>query len=219
MGLRDTIMIKLWESIQMGETVLFERVGEGDIEFGLYQVLGWAEDKGLHVIVIDVLDSYPTAASKIRLMGFNEGKLPNVEVIKIGGSKKFGKVIAHITEISEPAILARKFKEAYEPLLQDPTKKILCVAVGLEKLFMISDLNIREVQLIVSQLAGYVGRLSRIGVYLVKKSVLPENREFTINLLEDIATTVIRTEKKGRMTEFHILKSLNKELEGVLIRI
>lgn len=219
MGLRDSVMIELWESIRMGETVLFERVGEGDIAFGLYQVLGWAEDKGFRVIVVDVLDSYPTMVSKMGLMGIKAEKLSEIEVIKIGGSRKFGRVITHIEEVSEPAIMARKFREVYRPIIEDPNGKVLTVAVGLEKLFAVSDLSIREVQVIVSQLAGYVGRPNRLGIYLVKRGMLPEGREFAVSLLEDIATTVIRTEKKGRMTEFHIVKSLNKELEGVLIRI
>ncbi len=91
--------------------------------------------------------------------------------------------------------------------------------VGLEKLFVVSDISPRGVQLIVDQLAGYVGKPNRLGIYLLKRNILPPGKEFIIKLLEDIATTVIRTSKSGKLTEFHIVKSLNRELEDVLIRV
>ncbi len=219
MGLRDAVMVELWESIQPGETVLFERIGEGNLAFGLYQIIEWAAEKGFRMIIADVLDSYETMLSKMKLMGLDPGKLSGIEVIKIGGSKKFGRIIAHIEEISEPMILSKKFKEAYEPIIADSSRRVLAVAVGIERLFAVSDINIGGVQVIVSHLAGYVGRPNRLGIYLVKRGVLPKEREFLINMLEDIATTVIKTEKKGRMTEFHIVKSVNRDLEGVLIRV
>jgi len=219
MGLRDALMVELWESIQPGETVLFERIGEGNLAFGLYQIIEWAAEKGFRVIMVDVLDSYETMLSKMGLMGLDARKLSEIEVIKIGGLKKFGKVIGHIEEISEPMILSKKFKEVYEPIIADSSRKILAVAVGIEKLFAVSDISIGGVQVIVSHLAGYVGRPDRLGIYLVKRGILPKDREFLLNMLEDIATTVIKTEKRGHMTEFHIVKSVNRDLEGVLIRV
>ncbi|ASI99985.1 hypothetical protein A3K92_00065 [Thermococcus gorgonarius] len=219
MGLRDSVMIELWESIKMGETVLFERVGEGDMTFGFYQLLDWAEKKGFRTVIVDVLDSYPAMVSKMKLMGFETEKLSELEAIKIGGLRKFGKIIAHIENISEPTVLVRKFKEAYQPLIENPSGKVLAVVVGLEKLFAVSDLTIRGAQTIISYLAGYVGLPNRLGIYFLKRDVLSGDKELSLKLLEDIATTVIRTEKKGHMIEFYIAKSLNKELEGVLFRI
>ncbi|WP_157722389.1 DUF257 family protein [Thermococcus gorgonarius] len=212
-------MIELWESIKMGETVLFERVGEGDMTFGFYQLLDWAEKKGFRTVIVDVLDSYPAMVSKMKLMGFETEKLSELEAIKIGGLRKFGKIIAHIENISEPTVLVRKFKEAYQPLIENPSGKVLAVVVGLEKLFAVSDLTIRGAQTIISYLAGYVGLPNRLGIYFLKRDVLSGDKELSLKLLEDIATTVIRTEKKGHMIEFYIAKSLNKELEGVLFRI
>ena len=219
MGLRDAVVIEMWRSIRPGETVLFERIGEGNIGTGVYHTLGWGQSEGFKIIIIDILDSYSTLVSKADLMGIDASLFTNVDVIKIGGSRREGNVIAHIEEISEPAILSKKFKETYKPIINDPNRKVLVVVVGLEKLFVVSDISPRGVQLIVDQLAGYVGRPNRLGIYLLKRDILPPDREFVIRLLEDIATTVVRTEKKGRLTEFHIIKSLNRELEDVLIRV
>ncbi|ASJ06261.1 DUF257 family protein [Thermococcus pacificus] len=219
MGLRDSVMFEIWESIKMGETVLFERVGEGDMTFGFYQLLDWAEKKGFRTIIVDVLDSYPAMVSKMKLMGIETEKLSELEVIKIGGLRKRGKIIAHIENTSEPTVLVRKFREAYQPPIENPSGKVLAIIVGLEKLFAISDLTIRGVQTIVSYLASYVGMPNRLGIYFLKRDVLSGDKELSLKLLEDIATTVIRAEKKGHMIKLHIAKSLNKELEGVLLRI
>ena len=219
MGLRDAVVIEMWRSIRPGETVLFERTGEGNIGMGVYHTLGWGRSEGFKIVIIDILDSYSTLVSKADLMGIDASLFTNVDVIKIGGSRREGRVIAHIEEILEPAILSKKFQETYKPIITDPNRKVLVVVVGLEKLFIVSDISPRGVQLIVDQLAGYVGRPNRLGIYLLKRDILPPDREFVIRLLEDIATTVIRTSKAGRLTEFHIIKSLNRELEDVLIRV
>ncbi len=219
MGLRDVVIVKMWESIEPGETVLFERIGEGDISMGVYHTLTWGQSEGFKILIIDVLDSYSTLVSKAELMGLDPSLLNSVDVIKIGGVKKRGNVLAHIGGISEPTILSRKFREVYTPIISNPNQKILVVVVGMEKLFVVSDISPRGVQLIVDQLAGYVGKPNRLGIYLLKKNILPPSKEFIIKLLEDIATTVIRTSKSGKLTEFHIVKSLNRELEDVLIRV
>ena len=39
MGLRDVVIVEMWESIKPGETVLFERIGEGDMSMGMYHTL------------------------------------------------------------------------------------------------------------------------------------------------------------------------------------
>ncbi|WP_297418726.1 DUF257 family protein [Thermococcus sp.] len=219
MGLRDMIIVKMWESIKPGETVLFERTGEGDMGMGVYHTLLWAQSEEFKIIVIDILDSYSTLVSKAKLMGLDVSLLNNADVIKIGGVKKQGHVIAHIEGISEPTIMLRKFREAYEPVIGNSDRKVLAVVIGLEKLFVVSEFSHRGIQVIIDQLAGYIGNTSRLGIYLLKKDILPVDKRFVIKLLEDIATTVVRTQKKGRLTEFHIVKSLNSELEGVLIRV
>ncbi|WP_297067977.1 DUF257 family protein [Thermococcus sp.] len=219
MGLRDVIIVKMWESIRLGETVLFERTGEGDMGMGVYHTLLWAQSEGFNTVIIDILDSYSTLVSKGKLMGLDVSLLNNADVIKIGGVKKQGHIIAHIEGISEPTILLRKFREVYEPVIGNSDRKVLAVVIGLEKLFVVSDISPRGIQLVVDYLGSYVGRTDRLGIYLLKKDILPPGKQFIIKLLEDIATTVIRTSKAGKLTEFHIVKSLNRELEGVLIRV
>ncbi len=219
MGLRDTLMVKLWESITPGETVLLERSGEGDVTTGVYHTISWAKSKNFDVVVVDVFDSYSTILSKAILVGLGEDIFEDIRVIKIGGTKKHENVISHIQEITEPIVLIRKFKEAYSPIIQNSKRTVLTIVVGLEKLFVASNLTSLGAQEIVNNLGSYVGNRGRLGVYLLKVDILPQEKDFVIKLLEDLATTVIKTQKIGRLMEFHIVKSLNRDLEGVLIRV
>jgi hypothetical protein len=219
MDLRDMFSVKIWEGIKPGETVLFERSGEGSIGIGVYHTALWAQEKGMKLMVVDILDAYSTLISKMKLMGMEISGLENVDVIKLGGVNNVGNVRARINDISEPVILSRKFNEAYRAILSDAEGQVLTLAFGLEKLFTALNLSERAIQLIIDQLAKYIGDERRLTIILVNNDTLPEDRKFVLNLLEDMATTVIRTSKMGRMTEFHIVKSLNQEIEGVCLRI
>ena len=219
MGLREMAVVEIWESIKPGEPVLLERIGEGDATTGLIHTINWALSREYRVIIIDILDSFPTLVAKMGMKGFDTSKLQSVEVIKVGGSKDAGKVIGRIDEISEATILSRKFKSLYNPIIASSSKRILTVILGLEKIFLASGMSERDAQIILSHLAGYVGMAGRTGIYIIKPGILPEEKLFLVKLLEDIATTVIRSSKVGRLAEFHIVKSLNRDLEGVLIRV
>lgn len=53
----------------------------------------------------------------------------------------------------------------------------------------------------------------------MKTSIIDPSKQSVINLLEDIATTVIRVSKKDKITEFHVVKSVNRRLEGMTVRV
>ncbi|NJF25201.1 DUF257 family protein [Thermococcus sp. Bubb.Bath] len=219
MSLRDSIMVEIWEGVKPGETVLFERSGEGSIGIGVYHTTLWAQERGMKIIVVDILDAYSTLISKMKLMGMEIGTLDNVDVIKLGGANRGGNVRVKIDDISEPVILSKKFNETYRMVLSDTEGPVLTLTFGLEKLFTALNLSEHAIQLIINQLAKYIGDERRITILLINNNALPEERKFVVKLLEDMATTVIRTSRVGRMTEFHIVKSLNRDLEGVMLRI
>ncbi|ASJ02104.1 hypothetical protein A3L09_01885 [Thermococcus profundus] len=185
---------------------------------GVYHTAIWARKRGIKLVVVDILDAYSTLISKMKLMGMETSSLENVDVIKLGGGSTAGNVRVKIKDISEPVILSKKFNEAYRAVLSEEKGQVLTLAFGLEKLFTALNLSERAVQLIIDQLAKYIGDDRRITILLVNSDILPENRKFVLNLLEDMATTVIRTSKMGRMIEFHIIKSINSELEGICVR-
>ncbi|GAB6136487.1 DUF257 family protein [Thermococcus henrietii] len=214
----DDIISGLWESLKRGEVVILERSDVKDQYRGLYQLITWGLSKGYSILVVDVVDSLHLLKAKAKLAGFDGETFEKVSVIKIGGKTKVGNVVAWISDLSEPVIVAGKFREAYEKFVEE-NAPVLTIALGVEKLFVASEVLPKNVHLVLSLVSRYVGDDRRLAVHFVKTGLLDESRRFLLNLLEDIATTVIRVSSNGKMTEFKVVKSIKKDMEGVSIRI
>ncbi|AHL22965.1 DUF257 family protein [Thermococcus nautili] len=212
------IITGLWNSLKPGEIVLIERTDVKDQYFGMHQLITWGLSKGYTILVVDVVDSLHLLKAKAKLAGFDGETFENVNVIKIGGKIKTGKVIAWISDLSEPVILVGKFREAYEKFVEE-NAPVLTIALGIEKLFATSEVAPKNVHLLLSLLSQYVGNENRLAVHFIKTSLLDESRKFLLGLLEDVATTVIRVSSLGRMTEFNVVKSIRKDMEGVSLRV
>ena len=212
------IIRDLWDSLKPGEIVLVERTDVKDQYFGLYHLIRWGLSKGYTILIVDIVDSFHLLKAKAKLAGFDGETLENVNVIKVGGKIKTGNVVAWISDLSEPVILVGKFREAYERFVEE-NAPVLVVALGVEKLFATSDMAPKNIHLLLSLLSQYVGNEKRLAVQFIKTSLLDENRQFLVRLLEDVATTVIRVSSMGRMTEFQVVKSIKKDMEGVSLRV
>ncbi|WP_258083421.1 DUF257 domain-containing protein [Thermococcus thermotolerans] len=218
MSVPDGLMDTLWESLKRGEIVLIERTDSGDQYFGLSQLIRWGNEKGYTVVVVDIFDSLYLLKAKAKLAGINDEIFDKVKAIKIGGKIETGDILGWIRDTSEPVILAKKFEETYEEVLNSEAP-LLTVAVGLEKLFVTSEFYPRNIQAIITAISRYVGDERRLSIQFLKAKVIDSSRRSVVDILEDIATTVIRVSRKDKVTEFYVIKSINKSLEGLTIRV
>ncbi|ACS34633.1 DUF257 family protein [Thermococcus gammatolerans] len=212
-----TIMQDLWGSLRRGELVLVERTDAGDQYLDLHNIVTWGLEDEYNIVIVDILDSLHLLTAKARLAGIETDVLTKAEVIKIGGRTQTGNVIKTIEEISEPVILTKKFKDVYEQVLESRFP-VLTIVLGLEKLLMASEFSSANVHALVKLMSQYVGDERRLTVYLVKTGIIGPERQSLTALLEDIATTVIRVSKKGKTTEFHVIKSVTPDLEDMVLR-
>jgi hypothetical protein len=214
-------MENLWNSLKLGETVLLERTDSGDQYFGMYQLISWGLEKGYRIVIVDILDALHLNRMKMKLAGLDDSIVenPEVMVIKIGGLVETGNVVGKIEETKEPIILSRKFIKIYTPLLEGTEKKILTIAPGLERLFLAFSDSENNVQTVITGLSKHTGDDRRIAFQMVKTEVLRNRYPHVVNLLEDVATTVIRTKREGKQTLFTVVKSINKRIEGLEIKI
>ncbi len=212
------ILNSIWDSIKLGEIVLMERLDTGDQYFGFYQLMEWGLEEGYTLLVIDILDSLHIVKSKLKLSGFDKTPIEDVDVIKIGGKIPTGNVIGWVEDLSEPIILAQKFREIYDDAL-NRNPPALSIVLGLEKLFLASDFSPKSIQLIIYSISQYLGDERRLAVQFFKVPLIDPGKSSIINLLEDIATTVIRVKKENKITEFHVAKSINREIYGTTIRV
>ena len=213
----SSIVKNLWDSLKRGELVLVERVDAGDQYIEVRNLVNWGLEKGYNIVIVDILDSLHLLEVKARLAGVETEVFTKAEVIKIGGKIPTGKVITTIEEISEPVILTKKFMDVYEQVIESRSPA-LTIVLGLEKLLMASEFSLTNVHALIRLMSQYVGDERRLTVYLVKTGIIgPERRSLTA-LLEDMATTVVRVSKRGKATEFHVVKSVTLNLEDAVLR-
>jgi hypothetical protein len=208
----------LWDSLKPGEIVLVERTDVKDQYFGLQHLITWGLSKGYTILIVDVVDSLHILKAKAKLASLDSDIFNNINVIKIGGRMKTGKIVACISDLNEPVILAGKFREAYEKFLEE-NAPVLTIALGIEKLFATFEVTPKNVHLLLSLLSQYVGNENRLAVHFIRTSLLDDSKKFLLEILEDVATTVIRVSSIGRMVEFHVVKAIKKEMEGVSLRV
>ncbi|AJC71427.1 hypothetical protein X802_04035 [Thermococcus guaymasensis DSM 11113] len=213
----STIMQNLWGSLKRGELVLVERTDAGDQYLAMHNIVTWGLRDKYNILIVDILDSLHLLTAKARLAGIETEVFTKVEVIKIGGRIPVGKVIKTIEEISEPVILTKKFRDVYEQVLESRSP-VLTIVLGLEKLLVASEFSSANVHALVKLMSKYVGDERRLTVHLVKTDIIGPERQSLTALLEDMATTVIRVSKKGKATEFHVIKSVTPNLEDMVLR-
>jgi|GEM_PF-2946554 len=213
----SSIIQNLWGSLKRGELVLVERTDTGDQYFGAYNLVTCGLDNGYNIVIVDILDSLHLLTAKARLAGTETEVFTKAEVIKIGGRTPTGNVIKTIEEISEPVILTKKFRDVYEQVLESKSP-VLTIVLGLEKLLMASEFSSANVHALIKLISQYVGDERQLTVYLVKTDIVGPERQSITALLEDMATTVIRVSKKGKATEFHVIKSITPNLEDMVFR-
>ena len=212
------IINNLWDSLRRGELVLVERADSKDPYLGTYHLVTWGLDKDYRVLIVDVLDSLHLLVAKAKLAGVETEVFNDIEVIKIGGRMEVGRVVKAIEEVSEPIILSKKFTDAYEEILGSKAP-VLTVVLGLEKLLMSCNFSSANVHALIKLMSRYVGDERRLSVYLLKTGIIGSERQSLVNLLEDIATTVIRVSKREKATEFQVIKSITSNLEDTALKI
>jgi len=218
MSIVGSLISDVWDSFKIGELVFIERRDNKDHYFGLWHLISWGISKGYTVLIVDVLDALHMEISKSKLAGMKTPSVNEIYVIKLGGTSEDGKLVRRIADVTEPVITAKKFKDAYEDFLNEKAP-VLTVTIGLERLLSIVEPQPKNVVALIDLMARYVGDERRLAVQLIKTNILGDQRNSVLQLLEDTATTVIEMEKKGKTTEIRITKSINPNLEGVVIRV
>ncbi|WP_457751859.1 DUF257 family protein [Thermococcus sp.] len=214
----QSILQKLWDSLKMGEIVLVERTDIRDQYLGIHHMIEWGMEKGYRTLIVDVMDSFHLVKAKAELNGLKTDIFNDVDVIKIGGKVRVGNLIEWIEDIVEPLIVVGKFREAYEKYLNE-NERTLVIVVGLEKLILASEIIPKNVHVVTWLVSRYVGDPRRLSAIFVKRYAFDRANQELLGLLEDISTTVIEVSSKEKMTEFKVIKSIDRELESLCIRV
>ena len=202
----------LMDSLKPGEIVLLLYDESLIPEFAFLFLVKYARNRGMTILVDDILDSLYVVVKHLEYIGVDTSFVNDIFVLKVGGSKRVGKIYEHIkleNVYSEKyTILSRKFYEEH-----GRSGNILNIVLGFENLFYLTP-HPRAVALSMAELASFLGEKSRIAVYMVNKKLMEYVPSNPLPFIERIASTVIYMEAYPRKATLRIGKCSSIDLVG-----
>jgi hypothetical protein len=200
----------LFSSLRRGETVLVEYPSDFPSELLLWQLFSWAKEKGVPVLVDDVIDTFPQYISRLRVRGEDTGPLESVSVIKIGGSWKAGRLVGTV-DVDKHSLDIKYYDRFYQNVREGDF--LLNPVLGFHKFFL--TLPKRELMRLVFNVSRFVGREDRVAVYLINTDVMDEEARNVYTLFREIATTIVEIGLCEEGYTARVLKSASPGVAGM----
>ncbi len=191
---------ELLKSLRTGGVSLVENDSFVGMEIALYTILTYARVKGLKVTVEDMFDTFPVYMKHLEIMGLNV-KLDDVNIIKVGGTRKLGNTILRIDPNEDPGVYVRKLERA----LRDGGRH-LYLNVGLER-YLAFQGSFNSVYPLIQAVTSNLGANERFNIYVVDIPVLRDLEIDPLPLLEEMATSVLLLEGGGDYMRVKLKKS------------
>ncbi|MFA4662539.1 DUF257 family protein [Pyrococcus kukulkanii] len=205
------VIMKLLDIPKFGETVLVKYPPSFVPEFMVLKVIQYAKMKNIKVLIDDNFDALAILETRLKILGVKYN-LDDVYVIKTGGKRKIGNVIAEIKKTSEPRVYFREYAKSFKEI-SEVLGKYINIVLGIEELFK-SMTNPMEMYMSIFEIQKFLGNTHRKAFYLVNKDVLltlpfPVRVEFS-----RIASTVVEVIPIATNAHVRILKATNPDFVG-----
>ncbi|QDA32115.1 hypothetical protein FH039_11615 [Thermococcus indicus] len=205
---------RILEGLLPGETVLLEYTSYVMPELLLKSFWDFCAEKGIPMIIDDVLDTFGEYLIKLDVGGFDVEGLQGVPVIKIGGSSRTGNVFG-IVDVGRHSLDFGYYESIYTRARGD--KFVFNPVLGFHKLFL--SLSEREVLRLIRNLASFVGHRDRVAVYVVNSDIAGATFPAHLALFRDVATTVMSFDLVETEQVLRVVKSPNPDLRGSAVSI
>ena len=206
----------LMDKVKFGETVLIEYYHSFIPELTTLGLLYYGRTRGLPVIIDDNFDSLHVIQKHLEFVGIDED-FRDALVVKTGGKRNVGNVVARVRFVSEPVIYIRNYEEASKAAFSNVEKSINIV-LGLERLFSFVS-SVSEFYTFVIALQSFLGEKRRKAFYLINKKIASSIPFNPLPELERIANTVIEAVPTSTTGIFTFKKSTSLDLLGKKIEI
>lgn len=165
---------KLVRNLKPGETVAIKHDSKSMPAYVLHHLLEYARP----VLIDDYLDILYLYKKHLELSGYDTSPMEDAKVIKVGGMKEVGEVVA-----STGPALKESYRKTYRKAKIEG-RTLLNPVIGLEKFFIISDSKIDMLSEI-EDIALYVGDRTRIAFYFLNEDVLRGTKFNPLPLMAD----------------------------------
>lgn len=206
----------LIDEIKFGESVLIEYYRSFIPEFTTLNLLYYAKERGLPVVIDDNFDSLHVIQKHLEFVGIEED-FRDALVVKTGGKRKVGNVVTKVKFVSEPVIYIRNYEEEGRAVFSQVENSINIV-LGLERLFSFVS-SVSEFYTFILTIQSFLGDDRRKAFYLVNKDIASSIPFNPLPELERIATTVIEATPRPTSGIFTFKKSPSLDLFGKKVEI
>ncbi|CAD5243558.1 DUF257 family protein [Thermococcus camini] len=182
------------DSVFFGDVILVENESPYGTALMTHLIAEYGRKKGVPVYVDDILDSLHVVREHLRFLGIDED-FSDVSVIKTGGVKSIGNVVARIGIESDAARYLNRHREALREAA--PGKRYIHITLGIERLFAFFESK-REFYMTTGAIKERLGDESHVSFYILNRSVVSALRTNPIPELEEIATTVVRIQLRNK---------------------
>ncbi|MDI3474628.1 MAG: hypothetical protein PWQ79_1820 [Thermococcaceae archaeon] len=202
---------ELLDRAPFGNLVVVEDYTSYAIPGVLKVLFDYADNRGLEVIVDDILDTFPLAVKHLEMVGI-ERDFSTVKVIKTAGSINTAKVLARIPFESELSVYIERYNRVASEVL--PTGGYINAVLGMERLFSFFQ-RTGEFHTLINSIKTYLGNEHRKAFYLIDANVASNLRFKPLPMLESIATSVVSIEPlDGGEVRIFIKKSIFRDRLG-----
>ncbi len=206
-------VFSLFSCLHPGETVLVEYPSEFPSEVLFSKLLVWAEDRGIPVVVDDVLDTFPQYFSRLELRAVNVEGISSIPIIKIGGNWKVGNVVGSV-DVDKHSLGT----EYYESVYVGTTGQefVLNPVLGFHKFFL--NLPNRELLRLIRNISTFVGRRNRVAVYFLNVDAVKGGSFYGYyHLFRETSTAIVSIERSGDGYVGRVLKAVDNRLAGLKV--
>ncbi|CAB49204.1 DUF257 family protein [Pyrococcus abyssi] len=212
----ENVSLHIMDNVKFGETLLLEHDSQIIPGIGLYYILKWARARGYEVIIYDILDTLRVYRIQLELLGLDPSIVEYAKVIKEGGRFYVGNVVKRLSEVGV-SVREKEYEKVEEDLARDH-ENIVTIVLGLEKLFLLSQSK-QDIMALLNSILKHSGDRRRLTIYTVNVDIVKVATPFVIPLLEEIATTVIKTKIEDFKIVLRIPKSVDRELRRKTFKI
>ncbi|USG99973.1 DUF257 domain-containing protein [Thermococcus argininiproducens] len=217
MEITKEAIFNLIDRTPFGDLVLIEDETSYGSLMTSYLLTRYARERGLKILVDDVLDSLFVVKKHLEFFGIRDD-FSDVLTIKTGGKKNIGKVITRIPLETEPVVYLSRYESAARAVYSQG--KYINLVLGLERLFAFMQSPF-EFYTVMNSIQGFLGNKSRKAFYIIDKNVASTFKFNLIPELERIATTVLYIQGgygkgKIRFVKTPFVEWLNEKFEITL---
>ncbi|AMM54080.1 DUF257 family protein [Pyrococcus kukulkanii] len=188
---------------EFGETVIVENSSYMGVEVLLKVIIDVAKEKGVPILIEDILDTFPVYAQHLKLLGNDILSYEKINILKIGGVEDLGKITAKVPFESDLRVYLSMYREAFANVT--PREKFYDLVFGLDRLFILNDMPV-ESSTILSAIRDYITNHQRIAFYFVEHPLMDELMTKPLPIIEDIVTSVLRIEQDRETLIVNVIK-------------